>query len=157
MKPIFKPGVLVQHWLCCCWVAQYKLPWLKLPAPRHLREPRCASATWRIGAELPTTFVVKFEVTGMEVVPAGQNVPDSGHHHLLIDVNEIANASQPLPATNNIIHYGKGQTEAEITLPPGKHTLQLMFADYQHMLFDPVVMSEQIDITVIDDSKEANK
>lgn len=105
------------------------------------------------GDVLPTTFVVKFEVTGMEVVPAGKNEPNSGHHHLMIDVNELTSASQPLPATEKIIHYGLGQTEGEITLKPGKHTLQLMFADYMHVPFDPIVMSEQIDITVVDESK----
>ena len=106
------------------------------------------------GDVLPTTFVVKFEVTGMEVAPAGTNTPNSGHHHLMIDVSELTSASQPLPATDNIIHYGLGQTEAEITLKPGKHTLQLMFADYLHVPFDPIVMSEQIDITVVDESKK---
>lgn len=105
------------------------------------------------GDVLPPTFAVKFEVTGMEVAPAGKNEPNAGHHHLMIDVNELTSASQPLPTTEKIIHYGLGQTEGEITLKPGKHTLQLMFADYMHVPFDPIVMSEQIDITVVDESK----
>ncbi len=106
------------------------------------------------GDVLPATFVVKFAVTGMDVVPAGENKPNTGHHHLLIDVDSISSASLPLPATDNIIHYGAGQTETEITLKEGKHTLQLMFADYMHVPFNPVVMSKQIDITVVDESKE---
>ena len=123
------------------------------------RTPSPEGASVRISniedkAVLPTTFLVKFEVTGMEVAPAGKNEPNSGHHHLMIDVNELASASQPLPVTDNIIHYGAGQTEAEITLKPGKHTLQLMFADYMHVPFDPIVMSRQIDITVVDESEE---
>ncbi len=106
------------------------------------------------GDVLPTTFVVKFEVTGMEVVPAGKNEPNSGHHHLMIDVDSLTSASLPLPASDKIIHYGLGQTEGEITLKPGKHTLQLMFADYMHVPFKPIVMSKQIDITVVDESKK---
>jgi hypothetical protein len=120
------------------------------------RTPSPEGASVRISniedrATLPTTFLVKFEVTGMEVAKAGDKTPNTGHHHLLIDVQELASASQPLPATDNIIHYGAGQTEAEITLKPGKHTLQLMFADANHVPFDPVVMSDQIDITVVKD------
>jgi Domain of unknown function (DUF4399) len=123
------------------------------------RTPSPEGASVRISniedkAVLPTTFLVKFEVTGMEVVPAGKNEPNSGHHHLMIDVNELASASKPLPVSDNIIHYGAGQTEAEITLKPGKHTLQLMFADYMHVPFDPIVMSKQIDITVVDESEQ---
>ncbi len=119
------------------------------------RTPSPEGASVRISniednATLPTTFVVKFEVTGMDVVPAGKNEPNSGHHHLFIDLNSLESASKPLPASDNIIHYGAGQTEAEITLKPGKHTLQLMFADYMHVPFDPIVMSRQIDITVVD-------
>lgn len=126
------------------------------------RTPSPAGATVRISniedrATLPTTFVVKFEVVGMEVVPAGDKSPDSGHHHLMIDVQELASASKPLPVSDKIIHYGAGQTEAEITLKPGKHTLQLMFADANHVPFDPIIMSEQIDITVVDETKETAK
>lgn len=126
------------------------------------RTPSPEGASVRISniedrAELPTTFLVKFEVTGMDVAPAGKNEPNSGHHHLMIDVNELASASKPLPVSDNIIHFGAGQTEAEITLKPGKHTLQLMFADYLHVPFDPIVMSKQIDITVVDESEEKKK
>ncbi len=126
------------------------------------RTPSPEGASVRISniedkATLPTTFVVKFEVQGMEVAPAGTYEPNTGHHHLMIDVQELASASKPLPATKNIIHYGAGQTEAEITLKPGKHTLQLMFADGNHVPFDPIVMSKQIDITVVDETKEAEK
>jgi hypothetical protein len=117
------------------------------------RTPSPEGASVRISniedkATLPTTFVVKFEVQGMEVAPAGTYEPDTGHHHLMIDVQELASASQPLPATKNIIHYGAGETEAEITL---------MFADGNHVPFDPIVMSQQIDITVVDETKEEKK
>ncbi len=123
------------------------------------RTPSPEGASVRISniedhATLPTTFIVKFEVTGMEVAPAGDTTPNTGHHHLLIDVQELTSANQPLPATNNIIHYGAGQTEAEITLKPGKHTLQLMFADANHVPFNPLVMSDQIDIKVVKELKE---
>jgi len=124
------------------------------PATKVARTPSPEGATVRIAnienrATLPTTFTVKFEVTGMEVAPAGDKTPNTGHHHLLIDVQGLESANMPLPATANIIHYGAGQTEAEITLKPGKHTLQLMFADANHVPFDPLVMSDQIDIRVV--------
>jgi hypothetical protein len=123
------------------------------------RTPSPEGASVRIsnikdGDVLPPTFIIKFEVSGMAIAPAGKNIPDTGHHHLLIDVNEIASAFQPLPMTDQILHFGGGQTETEITLPEGKHTLQLMFADWQHIPHDPVVMSKQIDITVVDETKD---
>ena len=157
MKPFFKQGFLVAVMAVLLVTVS-----MQSAMAQAARTPSPEGASVRISniedrATLPTTFLVKFEVTGMEVAPAGKNVPNSGHHHLFIDVSELASASDPLPVSDKIIHYGAGQTEAEITLPPGKHTLQLMFADYRHMLFDPVVMSEQIDITVVDESAEEAK
>ena len=100
------------------------------------------------GAVVPTTFTVKFGLKGMEIAPAGTDLPNSGHHHLLIDVVTLPDMTQPLPATDQIKHFGKGQTEAEVTLPPGKHTLQLVFANYLHIPHAPPVISKPITITV---------
>ena len=100
------------------------------------------------GDVVPPVFTVKFGVKGMDVVPAGTQAENSGHHHLLIDVDELPDMNQPLPATEHIRHFGKGQTETELTLPPGKHTLQLLFADYAHVPHSPPVMSRKITITV---------
>lgn len=156
MKPFFKHGILAGALASLLAVVSVSA------MAQTARTPSPEGASVRISniedrATLPTTFVVKFEVTGMEVASAGKDVPNNGHHHLFIDVSELSSASLPLPVSDKIIHYDKGETEAEITLKPGKHTLQLMFADYRHMLFDPVVMSDQIDITVVDESKEAEK
>ena len=100
------------------------------------------------GDVVPPVFTVKFAIKGMEIVPAGTNVPNTGHHHLLIDVDQLPDLNMPLPATENIRHFGKGQTEVELSLPEGKHTLQLLLADYAHIPHSPPVMSEKITVTV---------
>ncbi|MFC6980085.1 DUF4399 domain-containing protein [Microbulbifer taiwanensis] len=100
------------------------------------------------GEKVARTFTVKFGLSGMGVAPAGVDRKNTGHHHLLIDVDEMPDMTKPLPASDNLIHYGGGQTETEITLPPGKHTLQLVLGNYLHIPFKPPVMSEKITIVV---------
>lgn len=100
------------------------------------------------GATLSGPFTVRFGLQGMSVAPAGSDVPASGHHHLLIDVAELPAMDQPLPATDSIRHFGKGQTETELSLPPGQHTLQLLMGDKNHVPHQPPVLSEKITITV---------
>jgi hypothetical protein len=99
------------------------------------------------GDVVPATFRIEFGVTGMTVVRAGENVPDSGHHHLLIDT-DLPDLSLPIPADANHIHFGDGSTSTERTLAPGQHTLQLLFADYLHIPHAPPVYSDRITITV---------
>ena len=70
----------------------------------------------------------------MEIVPAGLDKPESGHHHLLVNVDELPNMKMPIPADKNHLHFGKGQTEATIDLPKGKHALQLLLGNYLHCL-----------------------
>ncbi len=83
------------------------------------------------GASVLTTFKVKFAVDGMAVAPAGELKPGTGHHHLLIDTADIEeNVSIPMDDKHR--HFGKGQTETEITLPPGRHKLTMQFADGAH-------------------------
>jgi hypothetical protein len=83
------------------------------------------------------------------VAPAGIQFDNTGHHHLLVDT-DLAEISldAPLPATASILHFGKGQTETQLNLAPGKHTLELLFADYSHRSFDPPLHSKKITITV---------
>ena len=100
------------------------------------------------GKTVNQNFSVKFGLSGMGIAPAGIDFPNTGHHHLLINVDELPDFGLPLPATENIVHYGLGQTETTLTLPPGQHTLQLLFADKIHLPHDPVVISEKITITV---------
>jgi hypothetical protein len=101
------------------------------------------------GATVQNPVVVKFGLKGMTIAPAGTQTANSGHHHLLVDTDlSDLNLSAPLPANDKVLHFGKGQTETTLTLPPGKHTLELVFADYEHMSFDPPVHSKKITITV---------
>ena len=91
---------------------------------------------------------VVFGIEGMLVAPAGTDTPNSGHHHLLINVQEMPDMTMPLPASENIVHFGKGQTETTLTLTPGTHRLQLLLGNYAHIPHNPPVMSEVIEITV---------
>jgi hypothetical protein len=100
------------------------------------------------GSTVSSPFVVQFGLKGMGVAPAGVNQPNTGHHHLLIDVDQMPDMGAPLPKTDHIQHFGGGQTETTLTLPPGKHTLQLVLGDYLHVPFDAPVMSKKITITV---------
>jgi hypothetical protein len=100
------------------------------------------------GATVTSPFTVKFGVKGMTIAPAGTDAPNSGHHHLLIDVADLPDMKLPLPANEHVVHFGKGQTETQVTLPPGKHTLQLVFANYLHIPHDPPVVSQRITVTV---------
>ena len=100
------------------------------------------------GATVRETFKVKFGLSGMGVAPAGQNIKNTGHHHLLIDLDKLPDLTKPLPATDQIRHFGGGQTETELTLTPGEHTLQLLLGNYMHIPHDEPVMSKKITITV---------
>ncbi|MEQ7918837.1 DUF4399 domain-containing protein [Xanthomonas sp. WHRI 1810A] len=100
------------------------------------------------GATLNGTFKVQFGLKGMGIAPAGVDMPDTGHHHLLIDVKDQPSMDAPLPTTDNIRHFGKGQTETELTLAPGRHTLQLLVGDKNHIPLNPPVESQKITVTV---------
>lgn len=103
----------------------------------------------RNGATVKSPVLVRFGLKPvMGVAPAGVKFDNTGHHHLLIDADAPAGMAAPLPATDNIKHFGKGQTETSLTLTPGKHTLQLLFADQNHVPHDPPVISRKITITV---------
>ena len=115
-----------------------------------------AFKTLQDGDLVPPTFAVKFLVSGMGIAPAGSMIDNTGHHHLLIDAIEMPDLNLPLPATDHIRHFGKGQTEAELTLSEGEHTLQLLFADYSHIPHEPPVMSDKITITVSADAPPRN-
>jgi hypothetical protein len=100
------------------------------------------------GATVGKTFKVQFGLKGMGIAPAGVDVPGTAHHHLLIDAKEQPAMDAPLPLNDNLLHFGKGQTETELTLTPGKHTLQLLMGDKSHIPLNPSVESKQITITV---------
>ena len=99
------------------------------------------------GAEVSSPVRVVFGLKAMGVAPAGVNQTGTGHHHLLIDSPQI-DYTQPLPASEQVVHFGGGQTETTIELAPGTHTLQLLLGDWQHQPHNPPVQSEKITITV---------
>lgn len=99
------------------------------------------------GAVVTSPVVVAFGLKGMGVAPAGVEKEKTGHHHLLIDT-DLPNLELPIPADGQHKHFGGGQTETVIELPPGKHTLQLLLGNYLHVPHDPPVCSERITITV---------
>jgi len=98
------------------------------------------------GAVVTSPFKVVFGVKGMAVDPAGEIKADSGHHHLLIDADSMKQG-ETIPADEKHIHFGKGQTETEVTLPPGKHKLTMQFANGAHQSYGPK-MSKTIHVTV---------
>ena len=100
------------------------------------------------GDTVSSPLTVQFGLKGMGVAPAGVTQANTGHHHLLIDVSEAPAANMPLPATDQVRHFGGGQTETDLTLPAGQHTLQLVFGDFLHIPHDPMLISEKITLTV---------
>ena len=100
------------------------------------------------GDVVSAEFVVQFGLNGMGVAPAGTDAPNTGHHHILIDVDEMPEMNVPLPKSDQVRHFGGGQTEAVLQLSPGKHTLQLVLGNYSHIPHMPPIMSEKITITV---------
>jgi hypothetical protein len=100
------------------------------------------------GATVSSPVAVKFGLSGMGVAPAGVDKDNTGHHHLLVDLAELPGMAQPLPATDQIKHFGGGQTETALELAPGEHTLQLLLGNYAHVPHDQPVLSEKITITV---------
>lgn len=101
-------------------------------------------------AKVTSPVTVRFGLRGMGVAPAGIDLPNTGHHHLLVDMSALPDLIQPLPATDNVRHFGKGQTETQLELAPGEHTLQLLLGDYVHRPHAAPLLSERITIYVQD-------
>jgi hypothetical protein len=99
------------------------------------------------GAVVPPTFTVVFGLAGMGVAPAGTDKANTGHHHLLIDARELPAAGTPMGS--DVQHFGGGQTQTELTLEPGQHTLQLVLGDLNHVPHQPPVVSEVVTVTVM--------
>ena len=100
------------------------------------------------GATVPEKFKVYFGLKNMGVAPAGSDLPNTGHHHLIVD-SFLPPLNLPIPNDFKHLHFGAAQTEAEITLSPGKHTLQLLLGDKAHVPHTPPVMSQQISVNVM--------
>jgi hypothetical protein len=110
----------------------------------------------RDGAVIPQRATIHFGLINMGVAPAGIQNPNTGHHHLLIDVG-LPPLDQPIPNDFNHLHFGAGQTEATVNLPLGKHKLQLLLGDTNHVPHNPAVYSEPITVTVVRDEAAGKK
>lgn len=124
------------------WAAHHELPRHASPegAEVYIISPKD-------GDSVSSPVRVLFGLRGMGVAPAGVDMPNTGHHHLVIDT-ELPDVDSPFPTTPNNIHFGKGQTETTVELKPGKHTLQLILGDMNHVPHQPAVISKKITITV---------
>ena len=101
------------------------------------------------GDVLKSPFLVQFGLSGKGVAPAGIEVPNTGHHHLLINIDEL-DFKMPIPSSKQHLHFGMGQTETTLDLPAGKHKLQLVLGDKYHIPHNPPLVSEVIEVTVIE-------
>lgn len=99
------------------------------------------------GDVVSSPVAVKFGLTGMGIAPAGVEWENTGHHHLIVNA-DLPSLTDFVPTDDNHRHFGGGQTEASLELEPGQHTLQLLFADQDHLPHNPAVYSEKITITV---------
>jgi hypothetical protein len=101
------------------------------------------------GDTVSSPFKVQFGLIGMGVAPAGVDKPNTGHHHLIIDATlSPAELKEPIASDAKHLHFGGGQTETVVTLPPGQHTLQLVLGDWSHVPFSPPLMSPVVTVTV---------
>lgn len=115
------------------------------PAPENAQ----AYIIWPTdGAVIPSgKFWLRMGLSNAGIAPAGIDKPNTGHHHLIIDA-DLPPLDQPIPNDKNHLHFGAGQTEVRIELPPGKHTLQLLLGDADHVPHNPPIMSKKITVTV---------
>jgi hypothetical protein len=100
------------------------------------------------GQKIRAAFWCRFGLRNMGVTHAGDDYQNSGHHHLLIDVNDPIDPKEPIPQDKTHVHFGAGQTETYLELAPGTHTLQLVLGDAKHYPFDPPVVSDKITIRI---------
>jgi hypothetical protein len=117
----------------------------RTPAPAGAKAYFIAPAD---GATIRGPVRVVMGLSGMGVAPAGVAIPNTGHHHVLVNAPANIDLSKALPADDTHRHFGVGQTEAVLNLPPGRHTLRLVLGDANHVPHDPPVTSETITITV---------
>lgn len=100
------------------------------------------------GETLSNPITIQFGLKGMGVAPAGIDVPNTGHHHLLINVNTLPALDMPIPTDERHLHFGAGQTEVTLELAPGEHTLQLLLGNMMHVPHSDPLISEKITIQV---------
>tara|TARA_R110001583_G_scaffold195000_1_gene368426 strand:- start:40782 stop:41567 length:786 start_codon:yes stop_codon:yes gene_type:complete len=138
-----RPLMLIAALLMTTTAAQARHPWVT-------DNPRLDKNAWfsnlESGAEVQSPFVAKFGLTGIGIASIKKPVVGTGHHHLLIDRGLPLNFTEPLPFNDQYVHFGKGQMEAILDLPTGKHCLRLVFADHRHI--PNFVYSDEIVVNV---------
>ncbi|MCB5174999.1 DUF4399 domain-containing protein [Microvirga lenta] len=127
-----------------CWIPQPASAQTPAPPDAHLYIIYPAD-----GQRIRGAFPVRFGLRNMGVTRAGDTTPNMGHHHLLVDVTDEIDPTEPLPTDKQHLHFGSGQTETRLELPPGKHTLQLVLGDAEHRPFKPLLRSKKITVTVL--------
>ncbi len=120
--------------------------WSRSPAPSDARVYLISPAH---GETVTSPVKVRFGLQGMGVAPAGVDKPATGHHHLLINVDVLPPLDKPLPKDERHRHFGGGQTEVILELPPGRHTLRLILGDKNHVPHDPPLISQPVTIEVV--------
>ena len=126
--------------------------WTQQKAPALARSSSPGDAVVYIispanGAIVSSPFKVVFGLSGMGIAPAGIKMPDTGHHHLIVDAS-LPDLDVAVPSSHHYRHFGKGQTETVVDLQAGKHTLQLLLGDWLHIPHVPPVSSQKITVTV---------
>lgn len=121
------------------------------PAAQWPTDAKAYIVSPKNGAKVKSPVTVVFGLKGLGVAPAGVDKAKTGHHHLLIDTDAPTGEelNDPLPKDEHHVHFGGGQTETTIDLAPGKHTLQLIMGDANHVPHNPPVVSKKITITVV--------
>jgi hypothetical protein len=92
-------------------------------------------------------FWLRMGLSGAGIAPAGIVKPNTGHHHVIIDA-DLPPPGEPIPNDKKHLHFGAGQTEARIELPPGRHTIQLVLGDADHIPENPPIISKKISVIV---------
>ncbi len=142
----------ILYLLCTIMVLVSPISWAD-PVSRAAPDAEVSIIQPKDGDTVNSPVKVVFGVKGMTVMPAGIAHPRSGHHHLLVDVKDLPDLSQPIPSDSQHLHFGKGQKETVLELSPGVHTLQLLLGDHLHRPHDKPVLSEKISITVKESKK----
>lgn len=140
--------------ICLMWLCLLAFPAAAEAVERSISAEgaKVGFANLSNGDVLPPTFTVKVSISGMGIAPPGVEIENTGHHHLLIDLEQLPPLDQALPVNEHIRHLGKGQSQVELRLDEGEHSLQLLLADHAHVPHEPPVMSEVIVITVSPDA-----
>ncbi len=140
-----KIGIAVPMAVAAIWTASSQAP-AQTPAPP---DAELYIITPRDGQRLRGPVTVRFGLKNMGVTRAGDRTANMGHHHLLLNSDGQLDPTEPIPTDRKHLHFGAGQTETTLDLPPGTHTLQLVLGDAEHKLFKPPLISKKITVTVL--------